>query len=163
MDTKDTKDTLKLSNLYNAKNLTTLVGDQLKALKTYDPRKFAQVIENQLCLNSGNMPKAFKDVLKFNVPILQSELKPYVYEDKFGRGTVPTDTYFVKSCGKVSAIIKIIGGETGIGTVSPSKIPDDVYVYTVGEISEKVVATIKLFTDEIERLRAEERAKKEQD
>lgn len=141
-------------SLYTSDALNKMFGEQLKKLRKFDRNKLAKAIENRLSLGEENMPKGFAGLLSFNVPILQSDLKPYLYEDKFGRGAAPTDTYFVKSNGCISAIIKIIGQDTCIGPID--EVPDSIHVFSIDELQSKITETIDIFQGEIDRLKKAE-------
>lgn len=143
--------------LYTSESLTKMFGDQLRQLRKFDSKKLAKAIENRLELGEESLPKGFAGLFKFNVPILQADLKPYIYEDKFGRGAAPTDTYFVQSNGYISAIIKIIGQDTCIGPIDD--VPEHIHVFTIEELQSKINETISIFQGEIDRLKAEEAKK----
>lgn len=143
--------------LYTSAELTKLFGEQLRHLRKFDGKKLAKAIENRLALGEENLPKGFAGLFKFNVPILQANLKPYVYEDKFGKGAAPTDTYFVQFRGKVSAIIKIIGQDTCIGPIEG--VPENIHVFSIDELQTQINDTISIFQGEIDRLKMAEAEK----
>ena len=146
---------------YNADSLRKLVGQQLKDMKKYDFKLLSRAIENRLDMEEENLPKGFSGLFKFNTPILHGNLLPYIYEDKFGRGAAPTDTYFVQSNNKISAIIKIIGQASCIGPID--EVPEHIHVFSMEELKDKVAEVIKMFEDEIARLEAEEKKKSEEE
>lgn len=137
--------------LYTSAALEELFGEQLKALRKFDKKKMAKAIENQLQLGEESLPYAFRGFFKFNVPILQAVLKPHIYEDRFGKGAAATDTYFVQSGDKISAVIHIIGQDNCLGPIDT--VPEHIHVFTVDELQEKVNETIGIFQGEIDRLK----------
>ena len=137
--------------LYTAASLEELVGWQLKNLRKFNKKMLSKAVENRLSLGEESLPYAFTGFFKFNVPILQELLKPHLYEDQFGRGAAPTDTYFVKSNGHISAVIHIVGQDNCLGPID--EVPEHIHVFTVDELQEKITETINLFQGEIDRLK----------